>query len=119
VKKWTAKQYRILRNILIILGIVAGLLIWAVAPAVFKNSAMLHAGNGPYGSKLALLPIIALPLFALIDGRKKQNIYTDNEEERARILEEIDRTVAHDQVFYAAAEDIAVILLMCLAFVIR
>ena len=62
----TAKQYKNLRNIIIIAGIVIAFVIWLFIPDTFKNSPLFHVGNGEYGSKWGALILLPIPLFSSI-----------------------------------------------------
>lgn len=110
-----SKKLKTVRNILIFGGIIVGFLIWLAVPSILKNSVLNLATDDSYGSKYLLLPSLSLPLFAFLDGKKRQDIYSEDEEERARIIEETETIIARDQIIYAIVEDCIVIVFMVIA----
>ena len=61
----TAKKYKTLRNMFILLGIVISFIMWLCLPESFRNTSFFHVGTGAYGSKWGVLLVLLLPLFSL------------------------------------------------------
>ena len=77
-----AKRLSLIRNIVVIVGIIAGFVIWLFVPLTIKNSSILHVGNGEYGTKWGMLLALPLPLFSYFFHRKKLDFYGTDEERR-------------------------------------
>ncbi len=73
----TSKKYRTLRNIVILIGIVGGFVLWLFIPSVIENNWLFHVGNGQYGSKGWALLLLFIPLFALKEI--SVNVHSDDE----------------------------------------
>ena len=61
----TAKKYKTLRNMFILLGIVISFIMWLFLPDSFRNTSFFHVGTGEHGSKWGVLLVLILPLFSL------------------------------------------------------
>lgn len=116
MKNLGSRKLKRIRNILIFSGILVGFLIWISLPEVMKNTSLHLTKSTNYGSKLLLLPVIFLPLFAFLGGKMRQDIYVDDEAERAKAIEENEVLVAGDQIVYAIVEDVLVIAIMIISF---
>lgn len=116
MKKLSIKQLKLIRNLLILGGIVVGALIWFVLPLILGKNTSSSASIS--GTKLVMLPTIILPLFAFLDARKRSDILSTNLDEQATYTKELELTIARDQILYATIEDIIVIVIMVLAAVI-
>ena len=80
LNEMTTKHYKIIRNIIIIVGIVIAFIIWLFIPDTFKNSSLFHVGNSEYGSKWGALLLLPLPLFSLCFRKEKKEFYSDDQE---------------------------------------
>ncbi len=85
-----AKRLCLIRNIVVIVGIIAGFVIWLFVPATIKNSSILHVGNGEYGTKWGMLLALPLPLFSYFFHRKKLDFYGTDEELKKEEQEKSD-----------------------------
>ncbi len=74
----TSKEYRLLRNIVIVIGIVGGFVLWLFIPPVIENNWLFHVGNGQYGSKGWALLLLLIPLFAL--NEQKIEVHAEDAE---------------------------------------
>ena len=124
--KLTAKKLVMVRNIIIVLGIVIPFAIWLLIPAFIENNGLVHVGNGRYGSKIGFLLFLGIPLFALIPPQSGslipdedgEEIHTDDSVERERLKDERARHAAKTQIVFAAVESITACLCMILAIVL-
>ena len=91
MQKLTTKQLKRMRNLICVVGILVGILIWSFLPDIFRNTRLFHVGNGEYGSKAGALILVLIQLFALIPDFGKEEIHTENAEERALLEEKRDR----------------------------
>ena len=112
MSKLTAKELTIIRNVIIVVSMVGGLIVWFVLPAQVKNTGLIHVGNGEYGSKIGMLIVLLFPLFALIPNSTREDIHTEDPEER-KIIEE-DRCKAHRKVQIITA--IVELLVICVLY---
>ena len=85
-----AKRLSLIRNIVVIVGIIAGFVIWLFVPVTIKNSSILHVGNGEYGSKWGMLLALPLPLFSYFFHRKNLDFYGTDEELKKEEQEKSD-----------------------------
>lgn len=117
MKHFEYKELIHLRNALVILGIALGFFIWLAVPSKINLSAMDFAGYNGSGSKLIMLPLLSLPLFAFFGTRTKAetNDSTSDTDTEKDTTAKINRCVARDQVIYAAIEDVIVIAFMTVA----
>ena len=76
----TIKQYKNLRNIIIVAGIVIAFIIWLFIPDTIRNSSLFHVGNNEYGSKWGALILLPLPLFSLCFRKTKTEFHGSDEE---------------------------------------
>ena len=88
MKKLTAKELTIIRNVIVAVTMIGGLIVWFVLPSVVKNSSIIHVGNGQFGTKIGALVVLLFPLFALIPNTKHEDIHTDDPAEREAIVDE-------------------------------
>ena len=91
MKKLTVKQLTIIRNVIIAASMIGGLIAWFALPYRIQNNGLIHVGTGKYGSKIGLLLCLFFPLFALIPNSKREEIHTEDPEERKILEEEQDR----------------------------
>lgn len=110
-----AKQYKNLRNIFIIGGIVIAFIIWLFIPDTFKNSAIFHVGNGEYGSKWGALILLPLPLFSLCFRESKTEFHGSDQEYAAQEQKEADKTNMQLGMVSSIALSFLVIVLMSAA----
>lgn len=104
MKRLTNKQLRIVRNIISIVGIVIGILIWRYIPDTFRNSSFFHVGNGEYGSKYGVLIILLIQLFAFIPyDNSIEEIHTMDPEYRAELEEKRTRRILEIQIIKAVS----------------
>lgn len=87
----TSRTLKIIRNIFMWGGIITGFIIWLNVPPVFKNTYLLHVGNGEYGSKMGILLILPLPLFALCFRVNTVEFHGDDKELISREREQADK----------------------------
>ena len=88
----TAKQYKNLRNFIIIAGIVIAFVIWLFIPDTFKNSPLFHVGNGEYGSKWGALILLPIPLFSLCFRKSKTEFHGSDQEYATHEQNAADKT---------------------------
>ncbi len=113
-----AKRLGLIRNIVVIVGIIAGFIIWLFIPTTIKNSSILHVGDGEYGSKWGMLLALPLPLFSYFFHRKKIDFYGTDEELKK---EEQDKSDIHQMrmgLITAIIEVVIMIGLMLLPFIL-
>ena len=110
-----ARQMRIVRNIIMIVTVIAGFILWLFIPYQFKNSKFFHVGTGEYGIKPAALILLLLPLFALIPDKGEGEIHTDDPEEREKSAEEHEMREAKRQVVIALFLGITVLSILGIA----
>jgi len=91
MKRLTSTQLRTIRHIVIIAGMILCFIIWLFIPDVIKNNALVHVGNGEYGSKYGALIVVLIPLFGFIPTRMDEEIHTKDPKERAALQEKFDR----------------------------
>lgn len=106
MKKLTGRQLKMIRNILIIAGIIITVILWRFLPATFKNTPMFHAGNGETGTKGGFLIIALFPLFALIPDKGGEELHSTDQQEREEIANKREQKDAARQVAVAIAMDI-------------
>lgn len=106
MKKLKVKELKLIRNVLVFVGIAVGFFIWRAMPAFFRNSPMLHVGNGKYGSRIGALPLLLFPLVSFIPYKQKEEYHSDDEEEKAKLLYEWKKSSAVYQVGMAIAMDL-------------
>ena len=112
MKKLTAKKLTIIRNVIIAISMIGGLIAWFVLPAVIRNSSIIHVGTGRFGLKYGALLVLLLPLFALIPGR--EDVHTEDPAERAVILEEQLTKERKMQIAVAVLELLVIVLVFAL-----
>lgn len=114
MKKMTVKGLTNIRNIIIAVTMIGGLVVWFFMPGFVKNTGVIHVGNGEYGSKIGLLLALLLPLFALIPNTQKDEIHTEDPIERAAIVEEQLKKERKIQIAVAVLELLIVVLIYVL-----
>ncbi len=112
------KRLGLIRNIVVIVGIIAGFAIWLFIPATIKNSTILHVGNGEYGTKWGMLLVLPLPLFSYFFHKKKLDFYGTDEELKKEEQEESDRHQIRMGLITAVVMAGIVIGLMLLPFIL-
>ena len=86
-----AKTIKFIRNIIILIGIAGGFVIWLFVPDTIRNSSLFHIGNGATGSKYGFLLMLPLPLFSLFFIRQPQEFHGNDKELAAREQEKSDQ----------------------------
>lgn len=110
----TVKQWKRIRNLIILAGMLLSFLLWLWMPSVIKNNPLVHVGNGAYGLKQGALLSVLLPLIGLIPQKPGEEIHTADPGERAKIEEERERRSTKTQVLVAAIESVIACLVMLL-----
>ena len=111
----TAKQYKNLRSIFIVAGMVIAFVIWLFIPDTFKNSSLFHVGNGEYGSKWGVLILLPLPLFSLCFRESKTEFHGSDQEYATQEQNAADKTNLQLGMMTSIALSLLVILLMSAA----
>jgi hypothetical protein len=101
MKKLTSKQLRIIRILIIVIGILISFCIWLFLPDVINNNALYHVGNGKYGSKIGALLIVLIPLFGFVPCRTGEEIHSIDPMERAELQEKLDKRAEEIQLTVA------------------
>lgn len=119
----TAKNIRLLRYVMLLVGIIATFALWLFIPSFIENNRLTHVGNGKYGSKLGFLLIVTLPLLGLIPrkGSLWENlggIHTEDPEEKAKIEDEYEIEEERRKLVCTVACDIAACFIMILVIVL-
>lgn len=109
MNRWSLRTLKWVRNIIIMVGIVGGLIIWLNIPSMILNNSLIHVGNGKFGSKIGMLSILILPLLCLIFSTDQSEIHTDDEAERARLETEMRKATVNIQICHAIVETIIVL----------
>ena len=107
-----SRKLGLIRNIVLIVGIVTAFVIWIFLPWTFKNTPLFHVGNGEYGSKWGSLVLLPIPLFSLFYRRKKQEFYGDDEEYKKAEQEESNKKSMQAGLFTAIGLSILIVALM-------
>ena len=102
MKNLSNNHLKLIRNIVCVLGISVGFLLWWFLPDTFKNTRLFHIGSGEYGSKYGALCFLLIQLFALIPNLDKEEIHTDDAEERAMLTAKRERKELIRQIITAA-----------------
>ncbi len=95
------RQLKIIRNLICVVGILGGFILWTFLPDTFQNNRLFHVGSGGLGTKAGVLIILLIQFFAFIPDTNKPEIHTVNPEERAKLEEEHGRREALRQVYTA------------------
>ena len=109
----TAKKLTIIRNVIIAVSMIGGLIAWFALPAVIKNSNIVHVGTGQFGLKYGALLVLLFPLFALIPTNG-EDVHTEEPAERAAILEERLTKDRKTQIAVAMLELLVIVLVFAL-----
>ena len=110
MKKLTAKELTVIRNVIIAVSMIGGFIVWLALPDVIKNSNVIHVGTGKFGYKWGALIVLLFPLFALIPDTNREEIHTEDPAERAVLLEESLRLERKKQIAAAIFVILAIIL---------
>lgn len=97
MKKLTSKQLRIIRILIIVIGILICFCIWLFLPDVINNNALYHVGNGKYGSKIGALLILLIPLFGFCPSGTNEEIHSTDPIERAELQEKFNKRAEETQ----------------------
>lgn len=119
MRHFKSQKLKHLRNALVIIGIALGFFIWLAIPSTIDVSIIGLSGYGGGGSKLIILPLLSLPLFAFFGTHRKSDIYDDSLISSENTVEEFERRAARDQVIFAIIEDSIVIVLMTIMMFIN
>lgn len=112
----TARQLKTARNLFVTLEIVFGFMVWLAMPGQIRNSRLIHVGSSEYGGKWGFLPVILFPLFALIPQKNKEEIHTEDPEERKKTGEEREKQGIRMQILYALMEGLVALFVLGLGF---
>lgn len=118
MKKLTSKQLKMIRNILIIVGIVITVMLWIMLPDTFRNTKMFHVGSGESGTKIGALIILFFPLAALIPDMGKEELHSNDPNEREEIAEKRAKNDALRQIAVAVGMDLVAWGIMGLAVLV-
>lgn len=111
MKNLNSRQLKLRRNLILIGGTLINLVIWFFLPDTIRNSALIHVGNGSYGTKYGLLLLNVFPFFCFFE-RPKLPEHTDDPDVRAELAEEALVRCYRKQYGLAAAEELVVILVL-------
>lgn len=117
MERLTAKNLRLIRNIIMFTGIIVSFILWIYIPSFIENNRLVHVGNGKYGSKLGFLLIVLLPLLGLIPRKPGEEIHTTDTQERAKIKDEWEIKSEKTQIAYTLGGAIAACFIMILIIV--
>lgn len=88
-KNLSTKNLRRIRNITLVSEVIVIFILCSYVPAIIKNSAIVHVGNGKYGPGAASLLLTIFPLLGLLThgGNKwdDKEIHTDDSVEKMQI----------------------------------
>lgn len=101
MKKMTIKQLKTIRNLVCVVGILGGFIIWIFLPDTFQNTSFFHVGNGESGYKFGALILLLIQLFAFIPDIGKPEIHTEDPDERVKLEEQRGKNEALRQVYTA------------------
>lgn len=118
MKNLSSKQLKMIRNIIIVLGIAVGLLLWKLLPDTFRNTSVFHVGDGKTGFKYGALICLIFPFVSLLPGTNKEEFHGDDPEERKALVEEQEIKSAKVQVAYAIVMSVLVWILMGVAAIV-
>lgn len=111
----TVRSIKRLRNIVVMIGIVGGFILWLFVPAVIRNDSFMHVGNGPYGPKTGCLLLLLLPLFAFYQNKDELEFHSDDEEYINAVRNAARKKAAVIQAVYAAFTSGLVLICMSIA----
>ena len=114
----TAKKYKALRNMFILLGIVISFILWLFLPESFRNTSVFHVGTGEYGSKWGVLLVLVFPLFSLCFREKQIPFHGGDEEFFKAEQEASDRVQMQCGMIMALALSLLSIALVAVAFML-
>jgi len=114
----TAKKYKTLRNMFILLGIVISFIMWLFLPDSFRNTSFFHVGTGEHGSKWGVLLVLILPLFSLCFRTGQIPFHGGDEEFFKTEQEAADRAQMQCGMIMALALSLLSIALVAVAFML-
>ena len=114
----TAKKYKTLRNMFIVLGIVISFIMWLFLPDTFRNTSVFHVGTGEYGSKWGVLLVLPFPLFSLCFRENQLPFHGGDEEFFKAEQEASDRVQMQCGLIMALALSLLSIALVAVAFML-
>ena len=114
----TAKKYKALRNMFILLGIIISFIMWLFLPHTFRNTSFFHVGTGEYGSKWGVLLVLVFPLFSLCFREKQIPFHGGDEEFFKAEQEASDRVQMQCGMIMALALSLLSIALVAAAFML-
>lgn len=118
MKKLNSKQLKMLRNIIIVITIVVGFIIWKFVPDMIRNSSLFHVGNAKWASKKGALILLLLPFFALIPGKMPWEIHSDDPAIVAELTEKWKVEDAKRQIVIALMEFFVIVMVLGLAILL-
>ncbi len=103
MNQWSLRALKWMRNIIIIAGILGGLILWLGIPSTILNNRLVHVGNGKYGLKIGLLSLLVLPLLCFLEEISiwRDEIHTNDEAERAKLVEERKKAIIRTEICLA------------------
>ena len=114
----TAKKYKTLRNMFILLGVVISFILWLFLPDSFRNTSVFHVGTGEYGSKWGVLLVLILPLFSLCFRTGQIPFHGGDEEFFKAEQEAADRVQMQCGMIMALSLSLLSIALVAIAFIL-
>ena len=114
----TAKKYKTLRNVFILLGIGIAFVLWLCLPESFRNTSVFHVGTGEYGSKCGVLIVLIFPLFSLCFREKQLPFHGGDEEFFKAEQEASDKVQMQCGMIMALALSLLSIALVAAAFML-
>ena len=109
------KSLTIVRNVIIILALVTGFIFWLNIPEKFNNGTMFFPGYNRYKDNILILPLIFLPLLALLKNKEALKVSNYKcEEEKEKLYEEKKIKSLKLQIVVALFESLIVFL--CLLY---
>ena len=112
MSKLSIKSLKLLRTIIILIGIAAGFSIWLFVPDFFKNNRLIHFGNGTYGTKWGLLLLLPLPLCALLHKNDTQEYHGSDLEFQTQNEDTETRKTLHTQILTSLFCSFVIIIIM-------
>ncbi len=116
--KESVRKLKIIRNSVMVGGIFIIFVLWLLAPDVFPNSRFVHVGNGTYGHKIGALLVILIPLMGFLPGNTKEEIHTDNYEEKTQMECEWHIKEKRAQIAYAICGTLVGIMAIILLYIV-
>lgn len=110
--KLSIKTLKLLRTLIILIGIIAGFIIWLFVPHFIKNNATFHVGNGAYGSKLGMLLLLPMPLLSMLFRGERDEFHGSDLEYQKQAEEMEMRKALTIQIIAALSYSLMVIIFM-------